>query len=408
MPNAIPAPANLAGRLPIRAANTENYVFEIATAISAGTGDNPTGNCGTPPVSGNLAVCRQTFPYGEFYAATKEFNVSDGNLRRNITDMDRRLVNQPQIVTSDNPFVPMMPDGTLNINTILGKEYIEFGHFAANAFTFVHIQGLTTRNNTQTRRGFISEYAGLDAQIITGTVDSVSSTACAAADAIVNTTGGALDAARMGYIIDAYRGVQMRASQAGMEGTQWAFIAHPTMKDQLFDTWACNYATTKCDNDAGEFSLLDTAGMRDQMKAGNFLMIDGQRVPVIFDWGMALTINASTNLHTSDIFLIPLSWGGRALTFLEYQPMDFGEIPSMLASVNSDVRVMNNGFYLMGLIRNDPFCFQHAFTGKFRLILEYRFLSARVDDITYTPTVTYRTPDPAGAGYVGGGVTTRT
>lgn len=406
MPVAIPRPSNLAGLLPIMPANTENYVYEILTAASAPTGDTPDSNCGTPQVAGDLAVCRQTLPFGEFYMATEEFNISDGNLRRDITDINRRLMNNP-IAPVENPFVPVPAGlGGLDINSILGKFYLTFGQNAANAFSYVHSQG--NPSAVTPRRGFITEYNGLDLQIITGTVDSVSSTACTAADSIVTASSGTLDADVVGEIIDTYRGLQMRAMQAGMENTNWVIVAHPTIKHQLFDVWACNYSTVKCTNQSGEFDLTMTAQRRDEMMRGSYLMIDGMNVPVVFDWGMALDVNASTSLHTSDIFIVPMTWGNTPLTWFEYQPMDTGEIPQMWATVGDEVRSMNNGFYLMGHVKNGPYCFSHTFTGKYRLILKYRFLAGRVDDITYTPTVTYRNPDPTGAGYVGGGVTTRT
>lgn len=409
MPVASPRPSNLAGVLPIMQANTENYIYEILTGVTDGTGDNAANNCATPPEAGQLKVCRQTLPFGEFYASTREFNISDGNLRRDITDIDRRLINNPTLVQPENPFVPV-PDGAagLNVNNILGKYYLEFGNFAANAFSYTHIQGDTSKAPAATRRGFISEYAGLDAQIITGTVDSVTSTACEAADALVTTSAGALDADVVGNIIDTYRGLAYRAGQAGMEGTQWAIVASPTIRDQLFDVWACNYTTVKCNNTLGEFDLARTKEIRDAMTQGNYLMIDGGEVPIIFDWGMSFSVNASTGEYTSDVFFVPLSWSGQPLTWLEYQPMNFGEIPAMMASVGNEVRIMNNGLYLMGHTKNGPYCFKHTFTGKFRIILKYRFLSGRVDDITYTPTVTYRNPDPSGTGFVDGGVTART
>lgn len=411
MPVAIPAPSNLAGALPLLPSNNENYVFEIATGVSASTGTTPDGICDTPPVAGKLKVCRQVIPFGQYYKATEEFNLSRGNLRRDITDTDRVLENGAHLVdTAANPFVPVPPGvNRLNINNILGKQYLQFGQSAALDFSFTHIQGDATRTGVSRRSGFVSEYNGLDTQIKTGYVDSVSGTACDAADSVVNTTATTLGNDTVDAIIDMVRSTYDRAEKVGMAGFEGAIITHPTMRYELFDVWACNYATVKCNNTAGDFDLYTTSQRRDYMMTNSVLMIDGREIPVLFDYGMATTFNASTGAYTGDLFFVPLRWMGTPLTFLQYHPYSGGEFPELFANLpNNEVRVLNNGLFMMGVIRNAPFCFQHAFTAEMRLILKYPFLAGRVDDITYTPGQTIVNPQPGSTNYVDGGVTART
>jgi len=413
MPWAIPLPETLATKLDIVPSNNVNAIVETFTSQTVASGENAANACDVSslPTPGLLAVCRQITPYGEFMAKTQELNATDSNVRTSVADINRTLRNNPMRATS--PLIPAPPNGVLDVNSLWGKASMAFGRFASLAFSHVAIQGSKANTGAGARLGFITEFDGIDQLIKTGYVDSITSTACPAADSYVNSTGGALDATRMGYIIDAYRTLKLRATQVAMPGVEWAIVLSPTMRDLIFDTWACNFATVKCINTANmRYDGYATAELRDMMKSGSYVMIDGEEVPVIFDDGVAYTVNSTTGVYTSDVYIVPLRWMGTPLTYMEYQPFRLGsQVPDDLAAFQSvyghEIEFVNNGFYIGGMVRSGAFCVSRVFFNRTRLRMDYPFLAARVDDITYTPTITYRDPDSFAGGGVTGATTAR-
>jgi uncharacterized membrane protein YgcG len=106
---------------------------------------------------------------------------------------------------------------------------------------------------------------------------------------------------------------------------------------------------------------------------------------------------------TSTIFLVPRSWSGRNLLYLEYFPMNNEEITEFNQIANTTGRIVtNNGLYMMA-VRSDGFCDQILVAAQMRMMLDARFLAARVDSISYNSYVGYRDWDPGRSSFYGGG-----
>jgi hypothetical protein len=401
MPVSIEKPSDIAGAFAPRPSNFQDSIVEVFTNITAATGTNPDDNCGTPPVAGDLEVARQTLPFGLFYMATQTINITNGNLRRDRTDLPR-IIENDVFGPMGNPFVPTPPNGQIDPNTLVGNRFMTFGQNAANAFSYVHIQGDTSKAPAATRLGFIDEYAGLDAQIATGKTDSVSGAAAPGLDSVVNTTGTTLGANTVEDIVDAIRTLRIRADEVMLPGTRFELVVHPQQETELYDVWACNFVTVKCNNTAGDLDLMTIENRRNEMMNGRYVMVDGIQVPVRKSWGVANGFNASAGTNTSDIYILPINNTMTTFNRFEFQPMGTGEMVGLNMDNMFDVRPVNGGFYLMGVIKNDPYCLQYTFTGRHRLVLRYPFLCGRVDNVTYTPQ-SLRGPE-----FDGGSVTART
>lgn len=399
-PVAIVKPDNFAGNVPVFEANDFNAQTEVFSWVSPQTGSAPTGACETPATAGDLRKEKVITPFGHFFLATGEVDRSAFNLRRDFGDRDVNPINA-WITGEDNmnPFAPI-PEGGINLNTIWGKRYAEFGVNAANAFSLMHMQGDSANTGgSSLSTAFIDEYDGLD------TLISTAKYTAPGLDPIV-VTGGTLGSAVVADIINVYRGLQYRSRQSGMPGVKWSVVVNPAMMYELFDTWACNYATTKCDiegvtNDALRFDGARAAAFRDEMIAGMFLLIDGIRVPVIADSGVARTIATSpAGQNTSTLFFVPMDWAGRALTYFEYLPYYRNTLGITETDNSAYAEPYNGGLYLR-TVSDVGVCIKHQFNNRGRLIMDYPFLAGRVDDIVWTPQYTYRDP----IGFTGGGVT---
>lgn len=408
MYSAVPRVGRMSAVIPMYPSRNQNEIIEILTGVTAQTGSNPENTCSTPPVAGNFKTCQQVYPFGTFYKATQQINISEAGLYIDRADLERRIINTPDM---NSPFVPdVVRSDPTAINTHIGKALLEFGQGAQLDFAKVDFAGSSANSGAAAQLGFIREYNGIESLIKTGHTDAITGVACPAADSKVINYNAALGTDLVVDVVNAYREVLMRAEQVGLNNSSWAIMVHPRMKHDLIDVWACNYHTARCVPTDSNGRILNTetvSRLRDEMQAGSYLLIDGERVPLMTDWGIPITIDDATGVMTSDIFIPALSDGSRALLYREFFPYVSPDM-SAFQGVNMDeVRVLNGGFYLMGYIKVSPYCYQYAFTAKTRLILDAPFLSARVDNVQWTPSVLGNNPDPAGSYHFNGGSTFR-
>lgn len=393
--------------IPMKPSRVENELYEILTGQTASTGSNPSSTCDpNAPQDGNLKVCRQTIPYGQFWKSTKPFNVANAAFRKNYADNDRRIVN-PEVLMDANPLVPDVMSAAGNINSPLGKNLIEFGYGTSKDFAYVHINGNSSKNNTQTRLGFIAEHEGLLRLIKTGHTDSVSGDACAAADSLViDYNDVELGAGFVQTLSDAYRTQRMTGEIVGMADFIGAFVVHPYLKYPLIDIWACNYHTARCEPSDSNGRVINTetvTRLREDMTRGNYLLIDGEEVPLLYDAAMPITQNQTTGKFTGGLLYVPLSWAGRDLLYMQYLPANVDWVSDFVNDGFNQFRVMNNGLYISVYYREGT-CYRHLFAAHTRLILDAPFLALRIDDIVFTSTTKFRTPFTTDPYYVDGGV----
>ena len=360
-----------------------DQVLEIFTGVTEDQGSNPTNTCATPPHSGNLKTCRQSFPFGLFHMGTDTIDFVHGNERANYADMNRSFINPPNMGSRLMPdTISTNPDA---INTVLGKVHYEFGLKTTQNWARPAWQGLASRANTATHLGWISEPNGLEQQIATGKTDVLTSQACTAVDSVVVSYNQAIGADFVAALSNLCRRLKKDAQLVGMMGVEFHIVIHPTMEFALYDNWACNYHTARCEPDAtnGRRYNVETATrLRDAMMGGNYLLIDGQQYPVFMDWGIGHTLNQSTGQFTSDVFVVPYSWGGRSLTYWEYKPFNGQEINEILSMVPSnEYRVINGGLYLVTFNKGTGTCLSWQYNAKARMIMDYPFLAGRLDDV---------------------------
>ena len=400
----VPRAGNFAANLPIQPSVNENELAEILTAQGADSGSNPANTCGDPAIAGNLKVAQIKAVFGQYFKGTPVYDISKAGLRKDRSDIDRFLIN-PNVPTG-NPFVPepVMVDAN-SINTPVGKMLLELGQSALLDFSYTHFRGDSSKAYSAARLGFIKEYDGLDKWIRDDYDDEVSSTDADALNSYV-TTGGELDGDFVAQLSDMFRTLRTDAELIGMPNVRWAIVVNPRAIYPLVDIWACNYQTARClvDNVSRQDVSTVTA-LREQMYSGNFLLIDGERVPFLSDFGMAATQAEDTGIWTSDVFIVPMNSSGTPLTYLEYLPYTNAEVAEFLALGFDQVRVINGGFYLM-TFKRQGFCLSYQVTARPRLIMRTPFLAGRIDDVTFTSTTPFRQPE-AGTYFKGGGVETR-
>jgi hypothetical protein len=285
------------------------------------------------------------------------------------------------------------------------------------------VLGDNTKTSSQTQRGFIKEFTGLDGQIKSGHTDPSGAT-CPALDSIITnfnandigtSVGGGDPRSITSVISDLYYASQDRAEQTGFEGGDGGTELEPIFvmrKEQfraLTDYYANTYATSRF-----QASTL-TAGspvwqdanrandLREEMLRGHYLIVEGLPIPVVFSDGITMT-PVGTNQYEADIYFGYANWNGMPLMNLEYFNMANEYAVEYAGFVNADdQRVLNNGLYRVGY-RSTGLCKEYHFADRMRFIVETPFLFGRIDNVVFSYRAQTRDSMPGTSLYAGGGV----
>lgn len=411
--------------LPSRTSIYDETLYGLMTGVTAGTGSNPTGVCDDPITAGVMKLCVHKFVWGRFSRQSRVFDIDRAGRFINRSDFnDLTLVGNP-LAGANNFFTPQMPGaatGALAVRSELAKALFELAvewgrEFAAQVYT-----GNPTNN---TAGGGYKEPYGLDILINTGYRDAETGTACAAADSIINSFAN-LDVATNGTTLVAritaiYRNLKYNASRMGLDPASWVLVMPWALFYEITNVWPCSYLSYRCQSlPTGTTNFIDSAEqvrMRDDMRGdtfaqtGQYLLIDGQKVPVLLDSGIAETIVAGASFR-STIYFVPLRvLGSRPVTFLEYVnydgPMGAMEMANAMAPGGSYFTT-NGGRFLWHRKPPTNYCVQMMAKTEWRIILETPQIAARLTNVQYTPVMKERSWDPDNTSYfVDGGSQTR-
>lgn len=412
--SALQRPYSFASILGVQRSDYTQEILEIVTGQLAGGTSNATGFCGNPPVVGGLKTCAQTYAWGSYYVKTDLNALPLVGQRRTRADVPAAILNQGP---SYNPFIPDIMYRLDDTRSQLRYELFRVGVDLERTMEVVLFKGIVGQDNSRT--GWFSEFEGLDRQVKTGYRDQIAAgnPLCQAADSAVvvfnaDIGGSATDGSSRDFVevlTETYRGMKKRADRVGMSGTQFAILMRSEQFSRVTDVWAPNYSTYRSDGTTAAPAPRDGFAiqqLRLEMMRGQYLLIDGEPVPVIFSEG--IDINAiSNNTYSSDIFILPISWNGMPLITLEYFPMDNQYIQEFAGfNGNKNISTLNNGMFMVGE-RDTGLCLEFLFASRFRLILQTPFLAARVDDVSYAYHEPTRTAHPGASLYVNGGVSYR-
>lgn len=410
--SALSIPNNgLAARLPVFTTNLMNPRMALITGIDSASGAEPVGVCDDPPTAGFIYACEVDFAFGRVERQTMVFDVDR---------LDQQVRGQPGplqfiggVQPTGNALVPTGPaalqqalNNMINVNLMtLGVEYMrKLGRMTYSG---------NPANNTA--GGGYKEFKGLDMLINTGYVDAEAGTACPALDSKV--TAFAADIATdptqiVIAITNMVRHALARADLAGLAPMTFALAMRPEAFYEITEVWPCVYATYRCGGifAAGDERVVDGLRineMRDQMRQGLYLLVDGMRVPVVLDYSIVQTEFVANTTYESDIYLVPLTvLGGIPVTYLEAR--DYRSSAELARMWAGDAYYTSDGGRFLWVRKPvNNFCFQAVVKIEPRLILRTPHLAGRLTDVRYTPTMILPSAYPGEDGYVNGGVQAR-
>jgi hypothetical protein len=411
----------LIGMLPKFPSPFTNPVFQCITGVQADVGAEPTTVCGAAPTGGYTKTCKLLAVFGRYRRQTREIYLDRIGMRRDLADPDYlRVVNSPflgEAPITRPDIVPAMGD---IVSNEIAKILFEFGA-SVNALISRQVFSGNPANNSGEA---YKEFPGLDILISTGKVDAETNTACPSLNSdIKNFNYGLVDAVNsqiIDYITAMARYLTTNASGMGFDPTSWVLVMRPDLFYEITAIWPCRYYTYRCQTNrdtagldpVGTFDSVQMTKLRDEMRKGRFLIIDGVQWPVVLDHGIVEescddTGNLECGRFASDIYFVPLTvLGGTPVTYVEYFQHQNADMASAQA-LGADVKITNNGAWIFTKLQTH-LCILWQGKVEPRIVLRTPQLAGRITNVAYEPLQHVRDPFPADGYFTDGGVTSRT
>ena len=393
-----------------------NPTYMTVTGVTDVTGSNKSDVCDDAPVAGLMKGCLTTSVFGRYELATAELELNRLGQRIDRADpLDLQLIGTPFQV--NGPFAGGQANastpGDLLVNEVSRKFWER--NVAYHRLLARQIWSGTPANNTA--GGGYKEMTSFSVLVNTGYKDAESGVACPAMDSyLANFNYGSIStsgAAAVQTVTDIYYQMKTRATMMGLDPVRWVFAMRSQMFYELSAVWPCAYLSYRCNPSSGATEFIDAQDavrFRDEMRAGRYLLIDGERVSVALDDGIPELSGNDNGTHfpggcfSSDIYLIPMSVaGGRSVTYMEYFQYSNPSIETALANM---VLARIEGAFLTWPRQTNQ-CVQWQSKIEPRLVLRTPWLAARLQNVVYCPVQHIRESFPDDPYFTNGGGTSR-
>lgn len=396
-----------------------NPIFPSLTGFSEDTGAEPDGKC-EDCLGGTMQGCNLTATFGHICRGSDEIHIM-----RTI-QMINRGETTPLTLLGD-----VLGPGGITKMPNTPTEWLEVTTKAEMVKVAILIQRklmkMTWNGNpaNNTVGGGYMEFPGLETLVGTGKVD-INGAACESLDSLVmdfakmdvgDADGGGNDIVT--YISQMEWYIRHNAGRMGLMPVQWVICMRPELWYELSAVWACRYLTNRCTqmnlgSEALSISVNDDTAikMRDAMRQGMYLIINGRQYPVIACDGMTETTptqdeELNPGQFMSDIFFLPLTVrGGMSVLYWEY--LDYSKADAQIALTKSGNDFWTDGGRFMWTVERMRGCFKMNAEIDLRIILRTPHVAARLDNIKYTPLLHLRSPFFGDPYFKKGGVSTRT
>lgn len=417
-------PFGFASRLPKIPTVFAQPFFASITGFTGDTGDEAATPCEDNPYN-FMKGCDLTAQFGRVARDTKTIEINDVMLRKNRGDFTD-LILQGKI-QGESGFVPanMSDAGILNIMT---KAEMIGACVSLERKLCDHLWNGSPANNNA--GGGYAEFPGLSNQIATGQVDAHTNAACGALDSDVKDfqycdvcgdvnpiTGFSKDIVEYLSMLEAY--LYFNADRMGHLPWTAAIVMRPELWYVLSACWPCLSNSSGCG--VIDTALIDVAPnldahamqlLRNDMRNGMFIDINGRRYPVVTD----TCITEKTNIdgegwvglgqYASSIFFVPLTIGGGfPVTYIEH--LDYRAASTDTALLRGTEEFWTDDGKYFWAIEHTKWCYKLSVKSQQRVVLRTPQLAGRIDNVLYTPLQHFRESDPDSPYWADGGVSQR-
>lgn len=411
------APRGLGGSIPAFGSDVDDPRFGFLTGFSDDIGDEADFPCDDAP-TGYMKAATLTAQFGRLMRQTETIEVDKLLHRKRGVNNNLRLLNS-MLTGNVGLNLSSMSEGDI-MNLVVKAEMVSVGVRLERKLARMFWSG---SSSVATAHGGYKEFPGLDAQIATGQVDAESNTAVPAADSLIyNFAYNEIDGSTLDIVeilsMAAYQ-LQDLAERTNMTPVTWALVMRPEAWFELSAVWPCRYLTHRCaaPNVTG-FSInvtgAEQVAMRDAMRAGRTITINGVQYPVIIDDGIFEHTNVNNasvprGSWASSIYFVPLRVRGN-FPVLYWEHIDYTQLGRQLAPMGAGQKNVpfwtDNGRYLW-VYRDNGYCFDLQVKLEPRIILRTPHLAAKIQNVRYSPMEHLRSPFPDSPYWQNGGVSFR-
>jgi hypothetical protein len=421
-------PVGATGAVRDSATNELNPLFPYITGFLRSDQDEKNAVCDDPPEAAGMKTCILTAQFGRKEFKTRQVEVNHiGQVINRGEFTDLVLENSPLVNQMGGLMSNFFNGGMNNANAILaGREMlIRFVEVGVAFQRWFCPQVFTGNPSNNSAGGGYKEFPGLDLLIGTNKVDALAGTACPSLYSDVKDFGyrqvdSSVDPTLIKTLTTMMHILNRKAITQNLGPVDFRLVMRSEMFYFLTEIWACNYQTYRCFNfdtanidPVGAFSVETTIRMKEDMRNGSYLLIDGRRYPVIQD-DCIMEEDASDNqsipvgCYASDIYIVPFSARGGTLRTLYWEYFNYNSGP--LQAIQ-DIRGTNyfwtdNGIFLWGVKPPDVWCIEAIAKVEPRIILRTPQLAGRLQNVTYCPLQHADDPLPSQPYHLNGGVST--
>lgn len=394
----------IASVLPLLPTVTEDPRFPSITGFSASSGQEPTLACSDAPTA-YMKGATLTARFGMIRRDTQVIDMEKAILRKNRGDFDD-LILHGQLLDMDVTPSKMSTQDMLNVVT--KAEMVTASVSAGRKLGIDLWQGTVAAN----------QMPGLDVQVATGQVDAETNIAAPALDSLVldfnfaDLGGTVRDIVE--YLSFAHYELTNRSERMGLDPVKFILALRPDAWMELSAVWPCRYNTNRCTSFVSGSTNVAVMNdginvkMRDDMRNGKFIDINGERIPVVVDGGIYEYTNITSSSvaagkYASSIYLLPLVISG-GMKVLYRQYLDFKQAQPEIEMLNGmNTFWTDDGVYTWA-VETNKWCYKLALKTEQRVVLRTPQLAAKIQKVLYSPLQHLRDADPASTYWKDGGV----
>lgn len=416
--------------LPEIPTNFETPLYGIITGQANGTDVTaPADDCGDWGEAGYIQLCRQYQVLGTEGVSSRTIDLLRmGRFVDRADFSDYTLVGNPFDNANNGSSFDGLPT-TVNPNDFMKSELAKvmreleieaMRRFIPDFWTSVPGTASDAYHTAWTR--------GMQLQINTAYRDAILGTACDAADAkIYNfatiSTGGnniSTVASAGGVLVSLIADMVFTMDQKDIETGMGPVDRVLVMSREAFrgatEVWPCSYLTNACmtasASNPNAVIASEQVAMREDMRKGKFLWVDGRQIPVLVDPTVPQTQGsgaAGAGTFTSDIWYVARRVrGGFPVLYKTYfnfnGPAAARDVIGAMGSLAFGLSTSPNGKYLFALDKVGN-CFKLKATRRRGLVCRTPYLNARITNVAVKPRIVSDNWNPAGPSfYVNGGV----
>jgi len=410
--NASLTPRGMDGLLPVLPTVYTNPVFSFITGFESDGEAEADGVCDDGP-GGIIEACNQTAQFGRVTRSSQEIEINK------VMQMINRGETTPlrvlgEVLGTHKLLSSQVMEPADWINYVTRTQMVIVGVEFQRKLAQMLWQGNPVNNSAN---GGYQEFPGLDMLISAGKVDCFTGIACPALDPDIkdfeydDVAGSDKDIVVYLSMMDFY--LRHVAERTSLDPVEWVIAMRPELFEELTAVWPCRYLADRCshwtDNSMALAVINDKTNtdMRDAMRNGKYLTINGRIVQVVTDDGIyeansANDANLDAGEFASDIYFIPLRAHG--IPTLYWEHLDYSKAAPDMAILNRKEQFWPSdaGRY-MWTIQQKTWCFKIQGKIEPRVILRTPHLAGRLENVMYRPLQHLKSPFPESPYFKKGG-----